>query len=212
MKIIKPYQQGLAVYIGFWWSRCSQGTWPVSQYVLLYCTFYCVNICNKLGYFVHDLQQQNLQVLLHSVYVVTCGFFEQSLTVGKSELKYLFCCRTKKKMFVRFCFGICDFFFSCLFCFILMISIGDELLCLYFYPFCLWLMSWWLDLVILAFFSNLNDSVILWKCLQCLHVLHFIGVRVWDVPNKQAFFHWYVIFTALEWVHEFRLVNANMHL
>lgn len=97
MKIIKPYQQGLAVYIGFWWSRCSQGTWPVSQYVLLYCTFYCVNICNKLGYFVHDLQQQNLQVLLHSVYVVTCGFFEQSLTVGKSELKYLFCCRTKKK-------------------------------------------------------------------------------------------------------------------
>lgn len=94
--ITKPCRYRLAVSTGFWWRKSSQGKRPVPQHVLLYCTSYCVNICNKSGCFMHDLQQRNPSVVTFSVRCYTYRFFEPSLAVlGKSELKYLFCCRTK---------------------------------------------------------------------------------------------------------------------
>lgn len=114
MKIIKPYQRGLAVDVGFWWGRCSQGTWPVSQYVLLYCTSTAWIFVINWAILCTTCSSRISRCCCIQFYVVTYGFFEPSLTVGKSEVKYLFCCRTKKKKkkeIVRFCFGICDLFY-----------------------------------------------------------------------------------------------------
>lgn len=117
MHIAEPYQQRRVVCTGFWWSRRSQGKWPISQHVLLSCTSYGVIICNKSGCYLHDLQRHNHQVLWRSMYVVIpMGFFEQSLTVlGKSELKYLFCCRTKKCL-SELVLGFVTLLFPCLLC------------------------------------------------------------------------------------------------
>lgn len=89
-----------------------------------------MNICNKSGCFMHDLEQHNPGVVTLSICCCTCRvFFEPSLAVlGKSELKYLFCCRTKKRL-SEFVSGFATFFFVILslLCFILTTFLGDVL-------------------------------------------------------------------------------------